>query len=118
MPDTEITLRNTMRRPLSFQVAGRTVRLAPGEAVKVPAAWTGSPELQRFSRHGFVAAEPVAAGRKAATGAGESAAKGSEVEGDEADSGRRVRGRGGGRTGGARGAHVKPGKQKPTPPRD
>ncbi len=49
MPDkTPIVLRNTMRRPLTFHVAGQTVRLAPGERVEMPGEWLGNADLHRF----------------------------------------------------------------------
>ena len=60
MEDTtasQVTLRNTMRRPLTFRVAGKTVRLSPGAEMKVPAAWLGSAELQHMCGSGLVSAE-------------------------------------------------------------
>jgi hypothetical protein len=52
-----VELRNTMRRPLTFRVGGKTVRLSPGERMNVPESWLGSAELQHFCRAGHVAAE-------------------------------------------------------------
>lgn len=62
--EDKVSLRNATRRPLTFRVAGRTVRLSPGERLEVPGTWLGSSEIQRFCGSGFMAAEPV--GKKAA----------------------------------------------------
>jgi hypothetical protein len=56
MADT-IVLRNTLRRPLTFHVAGSTVRLAPGESVDVPAKWLANADLQRFTGSGLIVNE-------------------------------------------------------------
>lgn len=55
----KMTLQNTQRRPLVFNVAGKTIRLAPGERVDVPASWMNSGDLQRFHGVGFVQMEGV-----------------------------------------------------------
>jgi hypothetical protein len=58
MPDKNlVVLRNTMRRPLVFSVAGQTVRLAPGERLEVPGSWLGGAELQLFHSSGLVKTE-------------------------------------------------------------
>lgn len=62
--EEKVRLRNATRRPLTFRVAGRTVRLSPGERLEVPGTWLGSGEIQRFCGSGLMAAEPV--GKKAA----------------------------------------------------
>jgi hypothetical protein len=55
MPKKDVVvLRNTQRRPLVFTVAGKTVRLAPGQRMEVPDTWMGSSELQQFNQSGFV----------------------------------------------------------------
>lgn len=59
-----VVLRNTMRRPLTFRVGGRTVRLSPGEQMSVPEAWLGSAELLHFCGTGHVAAERTPAPEK------------------------------------------------------
>lgn len=56
-PDESLTLRNTARRPITFRVAGKTVRLSPGERLEVPQAWLGSAELRRFCGAGLVSAQ-------------------------------------------------------------
>lgn len=53
----KVTLRNTARRPLTFRVAGQTLRLSPGERVEVPESWLGSGEVRRFCGAGLMAAE-------------------------------------------------------------
>lgn len=55
-----VVLRNTMRRPLTFCVAGKTVRLSPGERLEVPGSWLGSTELQHFHGSGCVRTERAA----------------------------------------------------------
>jgi len=60
MEDTtgsKVTLRNTLRRPLTFRVAGKTVRLSPGEEMKVPEAWLASAELRHMCGSGLVSAD-------------------------------------------------------------
>jgi hypothetical protein len=52
-----LTLRNTARRPITFRVAGTTVRLSPGERLEVPKAWLGSAELRRFCGAGLVSTQ-------------------------------------------------------------
>jgi hypothetical protein len=69
--EEKVSLRNTTRRPLTFRVAGRTVRMSPGERLEVPGTWLGSGEIQRFCGSGLVAAEAV--GRKARGGGPEPA---------------------------------------------
>jgi hypothetical protein len=49
-----VALRNTQRRPITFRVAGRTVRLSPRQRLEVPEAWLQSAELRRFSSMGAV----------------------------------------------------------------
>lgn len=59
MEDTtgsKVTLRNTLRRPLTFRVAGKTVRLSPGEEMKVPEWWLASAELRHMCGSGLVSA--------------------------------------------------------------
>jgi len=59
-PDESLTLRNTARRPITFRVAGKTVRLSPGQRLEVPQAWLGSAELRRFCGAGLVSAQAAA----------------------------------------------------------
>ena len=54
-----VGLRNTLRRPVSFRVAGTTVRLSPQERREVPEHWMGSAELRRFCDSGMVTARPL-----------------------------------------------------------
>ncbi len=116
MAEKQMLLRNTMRRPLSFRVAGRTVRLSPGEQLTVAAAWMSSPQLQRFVRAGLVAAgEPSGAGDRDGGGAGGAVEPAGE---DEDDADLRTRGRGGGRKPRGRGARAIAKKRKPNPPKD
>ena len=52
-----VVLRNTMRRPVTFHVAGTTVRLAPGERMEMPAKWVAGPDMQRFTGAGLIVNE-------------------------------------------------------------
>ena len=49
-----VTVRNNVRRPISFTCGGKTYRLSPGEEVEVPAAFAQSIELSRLHAAGQV----------------------------------------------------------------
>jgi len=69
-----VTLRNTVRRPVSFRVEGKTVRLSPGEMLKnVPEAWLHSAELQHLRGSGLVAVIEPTRSRGARSGAARAA---------------------------------------------
>lgn len=48
-------VRNETRRPCSFRCEGRTIRLGPGEEVRIPEPWLGSLELRRLAEAGRLA---------------------------------------------------------------
>jgi hypothetical protein len=85
--DAPVVLRNTLRRPLIFRVAGRTVRLSPGEELKVPEAWLASSELQHFRGSGLLDArlpeKAAAGGRKPDADDPEGGAEGDEPDDDD-----------------------------------
>lgn len=84
--DAPVVLRNTQRRPLIFQVAGKTVRLSPGEQLKVPTDWLGSAELQRCCGTGLVEAQHAGAAAKPASASAEPDEDDADDERDDRES--------------------------------
>jgi hypothetical protein len=50
----QVTVRNTLRRPLTFRVGGETIRLSPGAALELDESLLLSSELQHFCSRGVV----------------------------------------------------------------
>jgi hypothetical protein len=52
--EPQVTVRNSLRRPLTFRVGGKTIRLSPGEALALDESLLLSSELQHFCSSGVV----------------------------------------------------------------
>ena len=82
-----VTVRNNVRRPISFTCGGKTYRLSPGEQVEVPAAFAQSVELSRLHAAGHVSKTEATDKEKAtsmpATGAERRDADEGDTETDE-----------------------------------
>ena len=80
-----VTVRNNVRRPISFTCGGKTYRLSPGEEVEVPEAFAQSLELSRLHAAGQVSKTPSATGEKGASKPATARAEGRTDDEDEAD---------------------------------